>query len=406
MIRPKTFFSTTWFIIYAFILGVITSSSDIPALLALAEGVSKIFVNLLMLISFPLIFLSIVSTISGMESFEEMKRLGKITIKYTLSTTIVAATVAFFLFKLINPTQGVVVAASKSIKSGSGFSFYFSFLEKIIPSNIIDPFSSNGNVASIVFLAIILSLAILSLPKENKKGLHSFFNNLFAAILKITHFIIFIIPFGVWAFVTLVIRDMKQNVSNISIKGLFLYVLCIVAAYIVQSIIVLPIFLKLKKLSPLKIFKAMASAVMVAFFSRSSTTALPVSLKNATSLGISKHVSHFVLPLCTTINMNGAAIYIFITVLYVSISHGITFSLLDMILWIFIATFAAVGNAGLPMGAYFLASSFLATLDIPLQVMGVMLALNTFLDMGETALNVWSDVCITAVVNKELKQGS
>jgi len=402
MISHKNFFSTAWFIIYAFILGVVTSFSGLTVFFLLATEVSKIFVNLFMLISFPLIFLSIVSTISGMESFEEMRRLGKITIKYTLSTTIVAATVAFFLFKLINPTQGSIIA-SQPIKSGSGFSFYFSFLEKIIPSNIIDPFSSNGNVASIVFLAIILSLAILSLPKENKKGLHSFFYNLFAAILKITHFIIFIIPIGVWAFVTLVIRAMKQNVSNISIKGLFLYVLCIVLAYTIQSVIVLPLFLKFKKISPLKIFKGMASAVMIAFFSRSSTTALPISLKNAANLGISKRVSHFVLPLCTTINMNGAAIYIFITVLYVSISHGISFSLLDMILWIFIATFAAVGNAGLPMGAYFLASSFLATLDIPLQIMGIMLALNTFLEMGETALNVWSDACITAVVDKELK---
>jgi Na+/H+-dicarboxylate symporter len=404
MFSFKTLFSPVLLIIYAFFLGILTSYSGISLLIILASEVSKIFINLLMLISLPLIFLSIVSTISGMQSFEEMKQLGKITLKYTLSTTIVEAFIAFVLFRLINPVRGVVAAAPQVARGGIGdFSFYFSFIAKIIPSNIIEPFSSNANIASTVFLALMISLAILSLPIENKKILHSFFSSLFAAVLKVTNFIILIIPLGVWAFTTVVIGDFRAKTAGISIKGLFLYVLCVLLAEFIHGFVILPLFLLFKKISPLKIFRGMAESVMIAFFSRSSTVALPISLRNAEKkLGISKRVANFVFPLCTTVNMNGAAIFIFVTVLFVAMSNGISFSMLDMFLWVFIATFAAVGNAGVAMGSYFLSSAFLAALGVPLHVLGIILALNTVLDMFETGLNIWSDGCVAAVVEKEL----
>jgi len=212
-------------------------------------------------------------------------------------------------------------------------------------------------------------------------------------------------PFGVWAFVCIFIRDMRSNATGVDIKDLSLYVLCIVIANIIQGFIVLPLLLKSKGISPVRNFKGVAKALMIAFFSKSSTTALPVTMETAEkNLGISKRVSRFALPLCSTVNMNGCAAFILITVLFVGISNGFHFSFFDMIAWIFIATFAAVGNASVPMGCYFMSSAFLASMGIPLHLMGIILPIHSLLDMPETALNVWSDTCVAAIVDKELKE--
>lgn len=120
-------------------------------------------------------------------------------------------------------------------------------------------------------------------------------------------------------------------------------------------------------------------------------------------LGISRKIASFSLPLCTTINMNGCAGFILITVLFVSMSNGISFSMAEMVVWIFIATIAAVGNAGVPMGCYFLASAFLAAMNVPLNILGIILPFYTLIDMVETAINVWSDSCVTAIVHKEVE---
>ncbi len=143
----------------------------------------------------------------------------------------------------------------------------------------------------------------------------------------------------------------------------------------------------------------------MAFLSKSSNTTLPVTMSCATQkAGISQRVASFVLPLCTTINMNGCAAFMLITILFVATSHGIQFSLFDMIVWIFIVTAAAIGNAGIPMGCYFLTSAFLVSMDVPLYLLGAILPLYAFFDMVETALNVWSDFVVAAVIDKELKE--
>jgi Na+/H+-dicarboxylate symporter len=119
---------------------------------------------------------------------------------------------------------------------------------------------------------------------------------------------------------------------------------------------------------------------------------------------MSPKVANFTLPLCTTINMNGCAAFILTTVLYVAMSYGMEFSPFELVLWIFIATLAAVGNAGVPMGCYFLASAFIAAMDVPMTIMGIILPFYTMIDMLESAINVWSDSCVAAVVDKKVAQ--
>lgn len=396
----KYFLNPNQRIALATALGLLAGYLNLPAIDTVATTVSEIFINLLKLVSLPIIFLSIVSTASGMESLNEIKSLGKRVIKYTLLTTVIAAAIGLILFVAIDPVSvhapaGQVNEVPAATQQGS----YFAYLIKSIPSNIVQPFSEN-HVIGVLFIAMILSIAILSLPTQNRVVLHSFFSSLYAAIMKITTWIVRLMPLAIWAFITLFIKDMRQGLE---VKSLALYLACVILANLVQAFIVLPLLLKFKKISPMRMARGMMPALSVAFFTKSSSAALPMAMRCAQeNIKMAPKVANFTLPLCTTINMNGCAAFILITVLFVSMSNGVAFSGPEMFLWIFIATLAAVGNAGVPMGCYFLASAFLAAMNVPLNILGIILPFYTMIDMLESAINVWSDSCVAAVVDKEV----
>jgi Na+/H+-dicarboxylate symporter len=220
--------------------------------------------------------------------------------------------------------------------------------------------------------------------------------------MKMTAWIIAVMPIAVWAFVTLFLKDLR---AGLEMKSLALYLLCVVLANLIQAFVVLPLFLKSKGIAPSKFAKAMLPALSVAFFAKSSSAALPAAMSCAErNGGVSPKVAGFSLPLCTTINMNACAAFILITVLFVSMCHGMEYTLTEMGLWIVIATIAAIGNAGVPMGCYFLSGALLAAMNVPLNILGVILPFYTLIDMLESAINVWSDSCVTTVVDSELKK--
>ena len=165
----------------------------------------------------------------------------------------------------------------------------------------------------------------------------------------------------------------------------------------------LPGFLLVHKLNPLKGFRAMLPAVLMAFFTKSSAATLPVTVASAeNNLKAKPEVARFILPLCCTINMNGCAAFILVTSLFVMQNTGIVLTLPLMALWVFISVFSAIGNAGVPMGCYFLTLSLMAGMGAPLGVMGLILPIFTVIDMVETGENVWSDCCICAIVDKAM----
>ena len=138
----------------------------------------------------------------------------------------------------------------------------------------------------------------------------------------------------------------------------------------------------------------------MALFTKSSAATLPVTLSSAENrLGVDPKVSRFVLPICTTINMNGCAAFILVTSLYVMQNGGTVLDLPTMLLWLLIAVVSAIGNAGVPMGCYFLTLSLMAGVGAPIGIMGIILPIFTIIDMVEPAENVWSDSCVCAIVN-------
>lgn len=395
-INPNVFFAA------AIGLGIFAGWLQQSAIFAFAELLSQLFINLLKLVSLPIIFLSIVSTASGMENMAQIKRLGQKVMKYTLLTTVVAATLALGLFISIDPVRGEILTSSEeALSQQTSQPSYWSFFVQIIPSNIVQPFYEN-NVIGVLFLAMLLSFAVLALPSQHRTVLHSFFSSIYAAVMVVTKWIVAIMPIAIWAFITLFMRDLSQGLQ---LKSLALYLTCVLAANLLQAFVVLPALLKAKGISPLSMAKGMLPALSVAFFTKSSAAALPMAIRCAQErVGISKEVSSFSLPLCTTINMNACAAFILITVLFVSMSQGMTYTFPEMALWIVLATVAAIGNAGVPMGCYFLASAFLAAMNVPLHLLGIILPFYSLIDMLESAINVWSDSCVTAVVQKEMKQ--
>lgn len=383
--------------ILALILGIATGLSQIPTLIGTSAFVATVFVSLLKLISIPLIFLAIVSTITQMKDMQEFRILGIRVFKYTVITTIIAASIGLILFLLINPVHvGTHLEIAQTVDMPAGS--YWDYLIKGIPANIVAPFSE-GNVIAVLILALMMSFAILALPSKQKNLLSDVFTALFSAILEIAKTILLFIPIAIWAFVTEFVATL-ETMEALATVGLFL--ICVLAANLIQAIVILPGLLRYKGLSPIKVFQAMSPALNVAFWSKSSAATLPLTLQCAKErLGISEKTAGFSLPLCTAINMNACAGFIIITVLFVAMSNGIDFSLIEMIAWVFIATLAAIGNAGVPMGCYFLALALLSTMNVPLTLMFVILPFYTFLDMLETTINVWSDACVTAVVDAE-----
>lgn len=382
-------------------LGLILGWANIDAVNEIAYVMSEVFIRLLKLVSIPIIFLSLLSTTSGMEDLKQFKFMGLRVVRYTLLTTVLAASVALGIFLLINPVQGHSTSLAEEVALDN--SSYLHYLLKAIPSNFVAPFAEN-QVIGVMMIAIFLSIAILTLPKEQRMALHPVFHSLFSAVMKVTGWLVAIMPFAVFAFLVLFFREVR---AGLDAKSIIFYLLTVIGANCVQGFIILPILLKFKKIAPWKLAKQMLPALSVAFFSKSSSATIPMAIKCATERAhISSRIAHMTLPLCTTINMNGCAAFILTTVLFVSMSEGMNWSYVEMIGWVGIATVAAVGNAGVPMGCYFLSSAILAAMNVPLTLLGVILPFYTFIDMLETSLNVWSDSCVTAIVEKEVKEVS
>ena len=197
----------------------------------------------------------------------------------------------------------------------------------------------------------------------------------------------------------------SQMATGESIGGLGKYVAVVLGGNVLQFFVILPIFLLLKKLNPIKVFKAMLPAVLMALFTKSSAATLPVTVASAeNNLKAKPEVARFILPLCCTINMNGCAAFIMVTSLFVMHNGGITLTASTIATWVLIAVISAVGNAGVPMGCYFLTLSLMSGINMPIGVLGVILPVYAVIDMIETAVNVWSDSCVCAIVDRNMQK--
>jgi Na+/H+-dicarboxylate symporter len=251
-----------------------------------------------------------------------------------------------------------------------------------------------------LLLSILFGIAIRFIPEEEaRQTVSHFFRGLHGLLMVMTTWVIKIIPLGMYGFITATVVQLR---GGMVIRGIGEYLLIVILANLLQGFVFLPLWLKSHGIKPFDAMHKMLPALSLAFFSKSSVGTLPVTMETAEkNLHVSPTISRFVLPLCTSLNMNGCAAFIFATVIYLMQNHGIVVSLPMMGLWVVIATIAAIGNAGVPMGCFFLSASLLASMNVPITLMGIILPFYTLIDMLETALNVWSDSCVAKVLDEK-----
>ena len=380
------------------ILGIACGFSGIPFLQSFGSFISDLFIKIFKCISLPIIALSLIVTLSSYRSDASTKKIWQRTIFYTISTTILAATVSCILYLFINPSNVQILAHKESVPKTSGIS-YLDHISNIIPSSILSPFFEH-QVMSVLLIGIVTGIAIRYIPEpESKKTIIHFFQGAHSLFLVITKWVIAIIPLGLFGFITVTTMEIK---GGMDFKGIGEYLAIIVLANLIQGFVILPIWLKLNGIKPFQTMRGMLPALSLAFFTKSSAGTLPVTVETAEKkLNINPKVSRFVLPLCTSINMNGCAAFIFTTVIFLMQNHGIEITLATLAIWIFVSTIAAIGNAGVPMGCFFLSASLLASMNVPIALLGIILPFYSLIDMLETSLNVWSDSCVATVVNEK-----
>lgn len=392
--------------ISALVIGALLGLVGINWIDETATFLANIYTRLFQLVAVPTIVLAVTTTLATLSS----KGTGRIfahTLSYTLLTTTAAAIVGALLYVTIAPenipqsllteAEGSVEASAEVVKQEG----YLGHILSVIPNNIVRPLL-DGNVLSLLLLAFAIGLGLARLPEsENKQAVMRLLLGLQELLFQLIHALIWALPLGIAAFAA---QLSAQLSAGIIADSLGKYVLVVLLGNSLQFFIVLPLFLVARGLNPIKVLRAMSPAVLMALFTKSSAATLPLTMQSAEQrLGVTPSIARFVLPICTTINMNGCAAFILVTSLFVMQQGGTPITLPTILLWLLISVISAVGNAGVPMGCYFLTLSLMSGIGAPIAVLGLILPIYTIIDMIETAENVWSDSCVCAIVGRKQK---
>lgn len=383
----------------ALILGALLGYLGIGWLNELFDFVATVYTRLFQFVAVPTIALAVITTLSTLN--KDSGSIFRRTLLYTLLTTVASAVVGLLLYLVIAPGNlpaEVINAGQQEVLQNLETLSYYDHILSVIPNNIIAPFAA-GNVLSILLVAFAVGLGLAKMPEtDNKQTLVRVIFGLQELLFTLIHAIIWALPLGIVAFAA---QLSAQIEAGVIVGSLGKYVAVILGGNCIQFFVILPLFLLARGLNPWRVFRAMTPAVLMALFTKSSAATLPVTMQSAEDrLGADRRVTRFVLPICTTINMNGCAAFILVTSLFVMQNGGIELTPVTMLLWLLIAVFSAIGNAGVPMGCYFLTLSLMAGQGAPVSIMGIILPIFTIIDMIETAENVWSDSCVCAMVDK------
>ena len=387
----------------ALIVGALLGLLGLGWLNTVMDFIATVYTRLFQLLAVPTIVLAVITTFATFGSQGSGRIFGR-TLTYTLLTTFAAATVGAILFVFVAPGNLPLEAINNSADTTdvSTQTSYIDHIISIIPNNIVRPILE-GNVLSLLLLAFAVGIGLSKLPEsENKAVVVKGLSGLQELLFLLIRGLIWTLPLGIVAFSAQLSAQISAGMVADSIGK---YVLVVIGGNVIQFFVVLPLFLLSRGLNPIHVLGKMTPAVLMALFTKSSVATLPVTMETAENrLGVRKNIARFVLPICTTINMNGCAAFILVTSLFVMQNGGTPITLPTILLWILISVVSAVGNAGVPMGCYFLTLSLMSGVGAPIAILGIILPIYTIIDMIETAENVWSDSCVAAIVNSYDKE--
>ena len=405
-ITQKNGFNRKQFAIWmaALILGAILGACGISRLNTFFDFIAAVYTRLFKFAAVPTIALAITTTLASLGARRNAGKIFLHTIIYTLLTTVAAAGVGALLYKFIAPGNlpvELVRRGQADVPASLGKFSYYDHLLSVVPDNVLTPVLS-GNVLSILLIsaAVGITLAVLR-ESENIRVLTQVINGLQELLFALIRALVWALPLGIVAYAAQLSAQMSAGVI---VDSLGKYVAVVLGGNLLQFFVVLPLFLLARGLNPVKVFRNMLPAVLMALFTKSSAATLPVTVASAeNNMKAKPEVARFILPICCTINMNGCAAFVLVTSLFVMQNNGVVLTLPVILLWILIAVVSAVGNAGVPMGCYFLTLSLMSGMGSAVGILGIILPIYTIIDMVETAVNVWSDSCVCAMVDKSLK---
>ena len=357
-----------------------------------------IFVNLLKFIVVPVVLLSM---IDGILSMGDMKKVGSVGIKtvaYFMVTTAIACVIGLVFANIFAGAQlfpdlsAEMGAAEYEPKAFNGF---MSVLVDIFPSNMWQSFV-NANMLQVIVVSLFLGGSIM-VAGERGRLARDLVSSFYAVIEKLMEFVISLSPIGVFTYMAWVTATQGANILG----SLALVILCAYIGYIVHAVLVYSLSAQVfVGMSPVKFFKGAFAAMMFAFTSTSSAATLPVSKECAHELGAEDDVSAFVLPLGSTINMDGTAIYQCVATVFLASCANIHLTIGQMIIVVVTATLASIGTAGVSGAGMIMLAMVLETLGIPVAYIGLIVAVDRLFDMGRTCLNVTGDIACSLCVSK------
>ncbi len=395
-----------WQILIALVLSVLFGIF-FGEYISYVSWMGTLFLNALKMVIVPLILSSIISGVANIGGAESFGRLGIKTLGYYMLTSLLAILTGLILVNLIRPGEGIDLGLTQTVQGLSGARESFGdTLLKIIPSNIFKAFSG-GNMLGIIFFSMIFGFFITQTENKYKVLLTDFFNAVFEVMMKITMFIIKFSPLGIFGLVSKVIAEQasRGNLSDV-FSSLGLYMLTVILALAVHAFITLPALLKtIARVNPVKHAKAMLTPLLTAFSTSSSSATLPLTMQAVENNdGVSNKISSFVLPLGATVNMDGTALYELVAAMFIAQAYGMDISFGQQFLMVFAALLASIGAAGIPMAGLVMITIILSVIGLPLEAVGLILAVDRILDMMRTTVNVWSDSVCTVIIAKSERE--
>lgn len=379
---------------------------------AMFDFIGTLFLNALKMIIVPLIVSSIMVGIASVGGTHGLARLGSKTIIYYMTTSLFAILIGLLLVNLFAP--GIIDgqpanqvlglseqhAAEASQKIGEkGVNDIAGVFLSMIPANIIAA-AANGQMLGIIFFSILFGFFLTRIEESYAEAQYNFWNGLFQIMMKITDLVMKFAPIGVFGLVAKVIAGIDTSGLDELAQTLGMFFLTVLLALAAHTFVVLPLLLKfVGRVKPIKQYRAMAPAMLTAFSTASSSATLPLTMecveKNA---GVSNRTSSFVLPLGATVNMDGTALYECVAAMFIAQAYGIELGFATQFTIVLVALLTSIGVAGIPAASLVAITIILTTIGLPIEAVGLILAVDRILDMFRTSVNVFSDSCGAVII--------
>jgi Na+/H+-dicarboxylate symporter len=374
---------------------------------AVFEFLGTLFLRALKMVIVPLLAGSIISGVAGVGAQRGLGRLFGKTFAWYVTTSLLAILTGLLLVNLIHPgvSGGLPVGKRMGLQEappeltaqleGRGAGDFVGIILRMVPDNPVSA-AAEGQMLPLIFFCVVFGLALTTLPEPQRRRQLGFWETLFAAMMRITGWVIAAAPVGIFG----LMAKITATSGFEAFAPLARYGLTVLGALVFHATVVLPMLVRvIGRLSPWRHVRVMTPALLTAFSTRSSSATLPLTMDRIRHrAGVSNRVTSFVLPLGATINMDGTALYECVAAMFIAQAYGVELGFLSQGLIVLTALLASIGAAGIPAAGLVMISVILEAVGLPLEGLALILAIDPVLDMCRTAVNVWSDSCGAVVI--------